>query len=176
MENQTQNTEDLLKDILEKLTDNFERLKLGIEIAKNTDDAFTQVVQLFNTCSIEHDSISDYVIQRNLLSECNQDNQVALLDELINHITNAGRDRFGINRATFGEEVTMDNVYWRPIHGLNTKTLSYWTDYKNEKKGGWGFAEMEHMNAYDVIENDVKAFSQSHMEPILKLISDITSW
>jgi hypothetical protein len=151
-------------------------IEKGIQLAKDTDDAFAQVIQLFNACSVEHDSISDYSIQRNILSECKQDNEALLLDQLIDHIANAGRDRFGINRTKSGETVTMDNVHWRPIHGLNTKTLSYWAGYKDEKKGGWGFKEMDHMNAYDVIKNDAKTFSENHIDPILELISKIQSW
>lgn len=51
-------------------------------------------------------------------------------------IKNAGRDSFGMNRTTKGEEVTLDNVYLGNIFGLFTLTAREWF-YSEGKYNGF---------------------------------------
>ena len=37
-------------------------------------------------------------------------------------IKNSGRDKYGINRTSPGEKVTLDNTYWGNIYGIWTQT------------------------------------------------------
>ncbi|TSC75385.1 MAG: hypothetical protein G01um101430_480, partial [Parcubacteria group bacterium Gr01-1014_30] len=73
------------------------------------------------------------------------------LRALQKYFENAGRDEYGWNRTKPGETVTADRVFLGNIYGLFTHPVPFWQQKKDEKKGGWGYSGMEHLNAYDVV-------------------------
>ena len=169
------------KKALESLKPNLVVLKTKLEqikqdMERGNTSAFQQVIDLFNAASIQHDAMGVYTKQLAQLQDAKCTDEIETLSVLIKHITNAGRVPHGINRTKPGETVTGDNTYWRPIFGLHTKTLNYWESCKNNAKGGWGYPNMDHLNEFDVIENDVKKFIKSHVEPMIRLIEKIESW
>lgn len=169
------------KKALEGLKSNLAVIKAKLELIKQNMDrndttAFQQVIDLFNAASVQHDAIGVYTKQLAQLQDAKCTDEAETLSVLIKHIVNAGRNQYGINRTKTGETVTGDNTYWRPIFGLHTKTLNFWEGCKNNSKGGWGYPNMSHLNEFDVIENDVKKFTKSHIEPMIVLIKKIESW
>ncbi len=169
------------KKALEGLKPNLAILKAKLEqikqnMERNNTTTFRQVVDLFNAVSIQHDTINVYTKQLTQLQDTKCTDEAETLSVLIKHIINAGRNQYGINRTKMGETVTGGNTYWRPIFGLHTKTLNYWEGCKNNPKGGWGYPGMDNLNEFDVIENDVKKFTKSHVEPMIRLIEKIELW
>lgn len=76
---------------------------------------------------------------------------------LQDHIKNAGRCPYGMNRTHEGEEVTAENVFLGDIAGLWTKTASFWL--ARERDGAWG-----------CISCQAEKFVKSHVDGILKQI------
>mgnify|MGYP001576040143 CR=1 FL=1 len=46
-------------------------------------------------------------------------------------------------------------------------------DKKDEKKGGWGFSGMEHLNAYDVVSQQARQFMTSHTGPMIAILNNL---
>lgn len=52
--------------------------------------------------------------------------QIQALEVLQRHITNAGRDLYGLNRTVKGEEITPEKVFLGDVFGLWTKPAAHW--------------------------------------------------
>jgi hypothetical protein len=71
------------------------------------------------------------------------------------------------------ETVTAEKVYLGNIWGLFTHPVSFWKQGKDEKKGGWGFSNMEHLSPYDVVSNQAASFMYSHIPPMIAIIDKL---
>ncbi|TSC75211.1 MAG: hypothetical protein G01um101430_534, partial [Parcubacteria group bacterium Gr01-1014_30] len=49
----------------------------------------------------------------------------------------------------------------------------FWQQKKDEKKGGWGYSGMEHLNAYDVVSEQARKFMASHIAPMVAILDDL---
>lgn len=158
---------------LKNLMPEFRQLRLSLENLPN-NEPIDNLVHLFNIVSPWHDrSLNDLKEKFSLKSNAKSQKTLALIGELSLHMKNAGRCEFGINRTKSGEQVTLDDVYLGDIYGLWTKTARFWLEKKNNKKGGWGFPNMENLNAYDVISNKASNFINSHRGRMIELINEL---
>ncbi len=74
-------------------------------------------------------------------------------NSLNRHLENAGREKYGWNRTTKGEKVTLDNVYLGNIEGLFTLPARKWLDSDS---------------VYTIAAFQARPFVKSHCEAIKK--------
>lgn len=135
-----------------------------------------EIVYFFDYVSKWHDRESELKDLVTALKDVNYGQFTEItdkLDTLQAHFINAGRQRFGMNRTKKDETVTADKVFLGNVFGLFTKPVSFWRQKKDEPKGGWGFANMEYLNSYDVISRQAGAFMSSHIDPMVSIINDL---
>ncbi|MBX4189494.1 hypothetical protein KW785_02775 [Candidatus Parcubacteria bacterium] len=105
------------------------------------------------------------------------DKIVALLDTLVVHIHNAGREEYGMNRTMSGQMVTADDIWLGGVCGLSTKQISYWARQKDSPRGEWAGTHWEtyckDMNAYDVVSRQAREFMEGHIRPMRELIDEL---
>jgi hypothetical protein len=166
------------KDKLKKLVP--ELMELSNELQRlqraSESDPICAIVPFFDQVSRWHDRSGEI---RDLIKDFKTVNwgQYTLLIEALEvlqiHFVNAGRSEYGWNRTKRGETVTEDRVLLYDIYdiyGIPTHSVSYWKQRRDKKKGGWGFSGMEHLNAYDVLSQQVSCFLLSHIGPMLRII------
>lgn len=137
------------------------------------------IVTFFDQVSVWHDrsdEISSIIEKFKRANYGQQYNQIIEnLSTLEAHFYNAGREQFGWNRTMSGEKVTEEKVYLGNIFGLFTHPVSFWKRKKDEKKGGWGFPNMEHLNAYDVVSRQARGFINSHVDSMTTCVTRLTT-
>lgn len=152
------------------------KLREELEAKVETNDPLSEIVHFFDVVSRWHDrGVNDIIIAFEKVNYGQYDHILEKLRALQGHFVLAGRNPFGWNRTEKEQDVTEDNVYLGNIYGLFTKTVNFWKKGKYEKKGGWGFSGMEHLNAYDVVSGQARSFMLSHTRPMIKIISEISS-
>lgn len=108
---------------------------------------------------------------------CNAPSEILNEQKSLNqHITNAGRCEYGINRTKRGEEVTLANTYWGNIFGLYTFTGEKWMQSEDIYEG---FASqwLKNPSKYDakplcrkiVADFQVIPFLASHYKEMLSI-------
>lgn len=153
------------------------RLGLRMDHHSMGDGGIREIVNFFNIVSFWYDRREEFYSIMQKLEKLNVDGRfvqlITNIDLLHVHICNAGRCEYGWNRTTAGEIVTEDKVFLGNIFGLFTHPVSYWKQGKDEKKGGWGFTNMEHLNAYDVVSSQAENFIHSHLDMIVELVNKL---
>ena len=152
----------------------FRQLRQTLQRASESRDPLTEIVHFFDKVSMWHDrGISDLTATFEKINYGQYNEVIKKLRTLQAHFINAGREPYGWNRTKHGETVTEDNVYLGNIYGLWTKTVRFWKQRKDEKKGGWGYSGMDHLNAYDVVSEQARKFMASHTGPMIAIINDL---
>lgn len=128
------------------------------EIPKDSVSVFQYAVNFFNVVSNFQDEglIGNAPIE--MLEEQKTLNQ---------HIKNAGRCEFGINRTKYGEKVTLGNTYWGNIFGLYTFSGEKWMKDECEYSG---FSKQWLKNPKSYEENPLsrKVIADFQVIPFLK--------
>jgi len=149
-------------------------LRRYLEEASKTNDPLTEIVSFFDVISKWHDrGLKDVIMAFEVVNYGQYDEVLENLRTLDAHFSNAGRCQFGWNRTKRGERVTADRVFLGGINGLFTHPVSFWKQGKDEKKGGWGFRNMEHLNAYDVVSQQAKDFMDSHFSSMISIVKEL---
>src|SRR3989344_4054749 len=134
------------------LVPEFRSLREDLERATKTQNPLHEIVRFFDAVSRWHDREAEIsgVIQGFVDVNYGQhDRTIRELHAFMVHCVRAGRDAYGWNRTKWGQQVTSDVVFLGNIYGLFTHPVSFWQTQRCGKKGGWGFPEMEHLNACD---------------------------
>ncbi|MFH1178526.1 MAG: hypothetical protein V1711_02270 [bacterium] len=158
----------VLKPELKQLRENLQRMS-------RTHDPLTEIVPFFDTVSKWHDrGIYDIILAFEEVNRRGKYDEVLKKLEILQvHFKNAGRCEFGWNRTKPGETVRADRVFLGNIYGLFTHSVSFWRRGKDEKKGGWGFSGMEHLNPYDVVSKQAKEFMDGHIGPMIAILKEL---
>ena len=109
------------------------------------------------------------------------------LDELIEsletlqiHINRAGRDKYGMNRTSPGQEVTPENVFLGDVYGLLTKPASFWLErqevMKKESRPDLEQSERRKITNWDCINSQAGNFVKSHTIPMIEEIEKIEAY
>lgn len=152
----------------------FQQLRQALQCAFKVEDPLTGIVHFFDNVSKWHDrGIGDLIAAFERVNYGQYDKVQDELETLQGYFIRAGRDMCGWNRTKPGQTVTDDNIYLGDIFGLRTKTVRFWKQRKDEKKGGWGFSNMGHLNAYDVVSLQARGFMDSHTEPMIGIINGL---
>lgn len=85
---------------------------------------------------------------------------------------NIGPDIYGIFRTSDILTMTPHEVYLGGIYGLNTHSIPFWEEHKNDKYGCNGFGIDANYSLYGIIFNQYKALLLSNIRYILK-VADI---
>ena len=151
-------------------------LREDLERAKKTQDPLREIVRFFDAVSRWHDRQAEIlgIIQEFVDVNYGQhDKTIRELHAFMAHCARAGRDEYGWNRTKYGEQVTPDKVFLGNIYGLFTHPVTCWQAQRNEKRGGWGFPGMEHLNAYDVVSEQARQFMISNAGSMVPLIQNL---
>ena len=133
-----------LMESLEKLKKDLQ--KLGP--APTGRDIYDYGVNFFNIiASFQDDNAIDIEMFKDTTEEAK---------DLALHISNAGRQEYGVVRAARGEPVTLYNLYLGNIYGLWTKPAVYWKE-----------------NPEKIIECWLANFIKSHREPMIELVTKV---
>jgi hypothetical protein len=108
----------------------YARMK-AVEEMPNKVDA---IVELFKVISPIQDAggFGETLAKLKKLNRRKDKDVIIALEALQIYFKGAGRNLYGINRTSPGEEVTADKVYLGDAFGLFTKTASYWLE--NQEK------------------------------------------
>lgn len=137
-------------------------------------DPLDHLMYFFDIVSQWHDcGIGDVIAAFEEVNYGQYDEVLEKLRTLQKHFANAGRCEYGWNRTKRGETVTADKVFLGNIYGLFTHPVLFWKQRKDEKKGGWGFSGMEHLNAYDVVSQQARQFMTSHTGPMIAILNNL---
>lgn len=102
------------------------------------------------------------------------------LENLQAHIDRAGRDKYGMNRTSFGEEVTPENVFLGDVYGLFTKPASFWLErqevMKKESRPDLEQNERKKITNWDCINSQAGNFIKSHTIPMIEEIEKIEAY
>lgn len=131
------------------------------------------IVQFFRVVSPWHDrsdEIGKIILELQAVDYGQHSELIEKLSTFREHLRNAGRDKYGMNRTKQGEAINDENVFLGNVWGLWTRNVWHWKAEKNAPKGGWGFPNMEHLNAYDVVSKQAADFMRSHTGPICNII------
>ena len=79
---------------------------------------------------------------------------------LSKHLTDCGRDKYGLVRAKEGEQVSGNNLYLGNTNGLTTRNAQYWKAQPEQ-------------DVQEIIQGQLRKFIESHREPIMQLISKV---
>jgi hypothetical protein len=159
---------------LTALKSELQQLHQALQRASESRDPLTEIVRFFDTVSRWHDrGIGDLIAAFEEVNYGQYNEVIEKLRTLQKHFANAGRCEHGWNRTKRGETVTADKVFLGDIYGLFTRPVSFWKHRKNEKKGGWGFSGMEHLNPYDVVSRQASQFMTSHTGPMIAILNDL---
>ncbi len=131
----------------------FNELKL-IDTDKNNPFIFLEACKFFNAVV----NFQDNCALNTKLFSAKVQKDIKILKK---HIVNAGRNEYGIVRAPRGEMVHMENLFLGNTHGLNTKTAAYW-DF-----------ECRDSEAKEIIKTQLINFMNSHIDPMLQIISKL---
>lgn len=149
----------------------------AVELSRASDPLGT-LVFFFDRVSAWQDHRFDQLLES--LNECPDrrfDRFIPVFSELLLHLNNAGRNKYGWNRTESGETVTADNVWLGGVWGLFTHPVSYWVGQKDSPKGGWGHYDPDgyfaKRNAYDVLCDKANEFMASHTRQIAFLIDEL---
>ncbi len=148
---------------LAKIMPELKQLRGILENAVRGGDPLNRIVDFFDAVSKWHDRGLNGVL--GAFEEVNYgqyDGMIDRLQILQAHFVAAGRDEYGWNRTSRGETVTADRVFLGNICGLFTHPVSFWIERKDAEKGGWGFAGMEKLSAYDVVSIQAQNFILDH--------------
>lgn len=149
-------------------------LRQALRSAYRADDALFILVKFFNIISMWHDrGIKDIIDAFKEVDYGQYGEIIESLETLQKHFVRAGRDKFGYNRTEPNQTVTDENVFLGDRCGLSTKPISFWKKHKGDKKGGWGYPGMEHLNAYDVVSDQARNFLNSHVAPMIEIINKL---
>jgi len=97
--------------------------------------------------------------------------QYATLQE---HVKNAGRDEFGINRTSKGKIVGIDNTYWGNQFGLWTQTTREWLQANDKFTHADLKPQFKGITTKDFVARQIVApFVKSHLEPMKNMTKDI---
>ena len=163
-----------LMGILAVVGPELKQLRQALQYASESRDPLTEIVHFFDTVSRWHDrGIGDLIAAFEEVNYGPYDEVLEKLRALQKYFENAGRDEYGWNRTKCGETVTADKVFLGNIYGLFTHPVPFWKQRKDEKKGGWGFSGMEHLNAYDVVSQQARQFITSHTGPMVAILDDL---
>jgi len=151
-------------------SDSLQKIKL--------DDPLEDIVRFFSLVSVWFDRIEE---TRKMLADFTKVNR-GQYDEVINEIINlrsvliaVGRRPDGANRTKAGEGVTEKEVYLGGIFGLFTHPVSYWKTAVDGERGGWGIADMEKMNSYDVVCRQAVRFVFPYKKMIVEAVAKIAA-
>lgn len=103
---------------------------------KDAKDPFDYSLKFFNIISQFYDVGLICDVPKKGLLVC---------DELNNYLFRCGRDKYGHNRTSKGQEVCLCNTWWGNIFGLKSKQASFW---KSNKNIFHGFSQ-KYPNLYD---------------------------
>lgn len=132
-------------------------------------DGLNLIVDFFNATSFAYDTnqIPELITRFSGVNKKGRhDKTIESLRSLNEHIKNSGRNMCGLNRTQTGASVSEEDVFLGDVYGLFTHPVAFWKKHKDEKKGGWGFSGMEHLNAYDVVEKQALQFVNSHLSMV----------
>lgn len=156
------------------LKDEFQELRAVLEQVQESDDSCIEIVDFFDSVSKWHDrGVEDFINAFDRVNYGQYDEVLKNLQILQSHFVKAGRTEFGWNRTRHGETVTADKVFLGNIYGLATLPVSSLKGQKDCPKGGWGYPNMEHLNSYDVCNNQAADFIDSHTVPMINSIDNI---
>jgi hypothetical protein len=82
---------------------------------------------------------------------------------------NIGPDIYGIFRTSDILTMIPDEVYLGGIYGLNTMTISFWEEHKNDKYGCNGFGIDANYSLYKIILDQYKNLLLSNIRYMLKI-------
>lgn len=157
---------------LEKILPELVDLKLYLR-QMDLSNPLDEIVRFFDRVSKWHDREAEIRYIWNVLKngDYGQNGElIVAVCDLELHFRHAGREQYGWNRTKPGETVTEDKIYLGGIYGLFTLTVAQWRPKKDEEKGGWGFLNMEDLNAYDIVSLQAGEFMEKHRG---KMIEDI---
>jgi len=161
---------------LVELKPEFQKLRQSLQRALGSKDPLTDIVYFFDTVSKWHDrGLVDVITAFEKVNYGQYDELLKKLMILQMHFVNAGRDEYGWNRTKRGEMVMENKVFLGNVYGLFTHPASFWKKGKDEKKGGWGFSNMEHLSAYDVVSQQAQQFMASHAGPMITILDNIAA-
>jgi len=153
-----------------------QQLHQTLQRASESRDPLTEIVHFFDTVSRWHDrGISDLIAAFEEVNYGQYNEVLEKLRTLQMHFANAGRCEYGWNRTKRGETVAADRIFLGNIYGLFTHPVPFWKQRKDEKKGGWGFSGMEHLNAYDVVSQQARQFMTSHAGPMIAILQAVAA-
>lgn len=134
-------------------------LEKELSIVEETRDPLDQIVKLFAVVSPVSDELGEI---KEAIKPRNADAKVAFND-LVVHLEQTGRNKYGMNRTEKDQAVTGDNVYLGGTHELFTKSVN---DWKNILKN-------EDANTQQIIYGQAQGFVNSHLHAIRKDIGQV---
>ncbi|CAN5144392.1 hypothetical protein BH11PAT3_BH11PAT3_0790 [soil metagenome] len=158
----------LLPDLLEL---NYHLVSIGL-ILNNSKKSATKIgltVDFFSTVAPWYDrTLDDLVSAFALAGDVPQ-----AVKDLSLHFRRAGRSQYGYNQTGTGETVTANNVWLGDRMGLWTKPVSYWLTREEDKSEVCRASNGQPMTVCDVIGWQAVDFMDSHVGPMIDLITDL---
>ncbi len=141
---------------LQKLLPVLENMSMALRNAYDMQSSLDGIVAFFNATSVVHDKgIGEYP---HLSSEIKETLRLLKL-----HLSQVGRDKYGMNRTLPGETVTPDNVYLGNVEGLFTLPIREWS--KNPLDG-----------SYLTVNAQAKSFMESHTYKMRSFVIQIRNY
>ena len=82
-----------------------------------------------------------------------------------------------VNRSyKIGERITPQHVFFGNPYDPVPRPVDYWLTVKHEPKGGWNYSDIEHMNGYDLVNEEINRIFSCHKSEVLALIERIFSY
>jgi len=161
-----------MRKVLNKVRLELDRLRVYLDASRETDEPLNEIVIFFDEVSKVHDrGIDDLVSAFKDANYNGRYNDVLeKLEILQRHLVSAGRAQYGWNRTKPGQTVTEENVFLGNIYGLFTHPVRFWKRTKDEKKGNWGYPNMESLNSYDVVSIQARDFVRNHADGMIPII------
>lgn len=166
-------------DELESIKNELSHLRTKLENIDRMENKIDALIHLFQTVSFLQDknTLKETILELKIKNSNGSFNKkIAALRAIVKHITNAGRDIYGMNRTKVGETVTAEKVFLGDIFGLWTKPAHYWLTsqekLENEKMLVPEIDTQKPVSIWYII-NDYQAgtFVQSHTQGLLKHLS-----
>ena len=130
-----------------------------------TNSGIESITWFFSSMSeiFDNDPLAPYIERLKRINHSEVQEIADILTIIRRHYINSGRCEYGMNRTEKGRSVSDSDIFLGSIFGLNTHTVSYWKETREEPKRDWGFPGMENMNCYDVVSQQAYQFIHSHV-------------
>ncbi len=170
------------KKIIKKNLKTINDFKLDLLKIITIENKVRALVFLFKTIS----PLQDQKYFQKLIKSLKRKNY-GQLNELIEsleivqtHIDRAGRDKYGLNRTDYGQEVTAESVFLGNVFGLSTKTASFWLErqevLKKEIREDLSSSNGKKISNWDCVNSQAGNFVNSHAIPLMDELNKIEAY